>query len=102
MKNYLKSQTGIAFIIAISVLFLVLLVGLVSLKTSSPDQSLSGNAQRTTRASYAAEAGVMLGRQTVWNAYVNAVLTSPPKPAGSSGNLSSFQAYLASIGFVWG
>ncbi|HXF47822.1 MAG TPA: PilX N-terminal domain-containing pilus assembly protein [Verrucomicrobiae bacterium] len=98
MKNYLKSQRGVAFIIAISVLLLVLLIGLVSLKTSTTDQSISSNTQRSTRASYAAEAGVMLGRQTIWNSYVNAVLTSPPKSAGSTGDINAFQTYLASIG----
>ena len=58
MKNYLKSQRGVAFIIAISVLFLVLLIGIVSLKTSTTDQSIASNTQRSTRASYAAESGV--------------------------------------------
>jgi type IV pilus assembly protein PilX len=57
-KNILKSQEGVALIVALIILLVLTLIGISAISTSTFETSLSGNERVATDAFYIAEAGV--------------------------------------------
>ncbi|MEA1981411.1 MAG: pilus assembly PilX N-terminal domain-containing protein, partial [candidate division Zixibacteria bacterium] len=57
MKNIFKNESGSALIITLSLLMVLSLIGLMSVKTSHTDVELSFNKQHNEKSFYNAEAG---------------------------------------------
>ena len=80
-NSLLKHQQGFAFIVVLSILFLITGLALVSFSTSDTDRKISVNYFQTTKAYYTAEAGIIraLGMlyDSTWRAgFTNAAIGS--------------------------
>ena len=76
-NNPLKNQSGLALVVALTMMIVLTLIGLASMFTSSFEIRLSGNKRGSTDAFYAAEAGVQSVR-TNRNNFDLGNFTEPP------------------------
>jgi Tfp pilus assembly protein PilX len=60
-KNILKSEKGVALIIALIILLVLTLIGISAISTTTYETSISGNERVGTDAFYASEAGIQDG-----------------------------------------
>ncbi len=89
----LKSERGIATVIAILMVGLLMLVGLAAISTSTDEVSVAGNQLHSTRAFYAAEAGLEMASAAIQEHFDSAGAPPNVMPAGSIGLNRSDAAY---------
>lgn len=89
----LRSERGIASVIAILMVGMLLLVGLAAMNTSNDEVSVAGNQLQTTRAFYAAEAALEKASADIQSHYDSAGRPPDVMPAGSVSLNRSDAAY---------
>ncbi len=83
MKRVLKSQHGMAALIALIMVAMLTLLGLAALSTSDDDVTIAGNELQETRAFYAAEAGLEKAAAMLQTEYDSTGVPPVTMPAGS-------------------
>ncbi len=80
-SNILRSEKGIALIIALLILLVLTLIGISAINTTTFETSISGNERVGTDAFYAAEGGIQIG--------LNQLPDTKPVPVTAIGKDSS-------------
>ena len=78
----LKSERGVATLIALLMIGMLLLIGLAALTTSDDESQIAGNEWREMRAFYAAEAGLEQAMATLQSEYDSTGLPPTEMPSG--------------------
>ncbi len=94
----LKSERGIATIIAILMVGVLMLLGLAAMNTSNDEISIAGNNLNATRAFYAAEAGLEVASAAIQAQYDSTGAPPSTMPAGSVTLNSTVTAYTTTDG----
>ena len=84
MNRYLKSERGMASIIALLMTGMLLLIGLAALTTSDDEVNIAGNQLQEMRAFYAAEAGLEEAAALLQMQYDSTGLPPTEMPEGSN------------------
>lgn len=92
-SNLLRTERGIASVIAILMVGMLLLVGIAAMNTSNDEVSVAGNQLQTTRAFYAAEAALEKASADIQSHYDSAGRPPDLMPAGSVSMNRSDAAY---------
>ncbi|MCP4633417.1 MAG: hypothetical protein GY855_10870 [candidate division Zixibacteria bacterium] len=98
MLRHIYNENGSALITVISVLIILSFIGIAAVSISNTDMEIAGNVKSSTKAFYAAEAGLAFAEKAVWEDYISSSMTSPSKSPGERGNITTFRAYLNSVG----
>jgi len=82
MINKLKNESGIVLILCLSVLFMLSLIGIASIKTSNTEMQIADNEYKNTRAFYAAESGLEKAAASISDNYERTGEPPDPLPSG--------------------
>jgi hypothetical protein len=95
MYKRLGDESGIVLIVVIALLFMLSLIGIMSITTSNTDMTIAGNEFNQTGAFYAAEAGLEKAAANIIHTYQTTGVPPSPLPSGTSSELNYTFTYSA-------
>lgn len=95
-----KDQSGGAMVVVMALLLMTTLAALSMFSISDDDISIATNTQNSTRAFYAAEAGLAIARAQLWSDYIDWASTKPYKTGGEVGTRQTYIAFIEEKGLT--